>query len=98
MILASNDDYREFVQRRGRILRKYKDKEYATIYDAVVLPSLATPKMTIIELRRYYEYAKLALNSEELLQSLETLLETYDLTLEAVTLYTELETEVDLDD
>ena len=98
LILASNDDYREFVQRRGRILRKYKDKEYATIYDAVVLPSLATPKMAIIELRRYYEYAKLALNSEELLQSLETLLATYDLTLEDVTLYTELETEVDLDD
>lgn len=98
LILASNDDYREFVQRRGRILRKYKDKEYATIYDAVVLPSLATPKMAIIELRRYYEYAKLALNSEELLQSLETLLATYNLTLEDVTLYTELETEVDLDD
>ena len=54
--------------------------------------------MAIIELRRYYEYAKLALNSEELLQSLETLLATYDLTLEDVTLYTELETEVDLDD
>ena len=32
MILSSNDDYREFVQRRGRILRTYKDKKFANIY------------------------------------------------------------------
>ena len=29
LILSSNDDYREFVQRRGRILRLYKNKQYA---------------------------------------------------------------------
>ena len=27
LILSSNDDYREFVQRRGRILRKYNNKK-----------------------------------------------------------------------
>ena len=34
LILSSNDDYREFVQRRGRILRTFANKEAAHIYDA----------------------------------------------------------------
>ena len=72
LILSSNDDYREFVQRRGRILRIYGKKEYANIYDVIVLPSHDTTKMAEIELRRYYEYARLAINSDELLSNLET--------------------------
>ncbi len=98
LILSSNDDYREFVQRRGRILRKYKGKNSANIYDVVVLPSRATPKMAIIELRRYYEYAKLAINSKERIEELEELLDGYMLSLDDVKFYTEIETEVDLDD
>ena len=98
LILSSNDDYREFVQRRGRILRKYKGKNSANIYDVVVLPSRATPKMAIIELRRYYEYAKLAINSKERIEELEELLDRYMLSLDDVKFYTEIETEVDLDD
>ncbi len=98
LILSSNDDYREFVQRRGRILRKYQGKQFANIYDVIVLPSDSMPKMAIIELRRYYEYAKLALNSEECMKELELLLDRYILTLEDVTFYTEIETEVDLDE
>ena len=98
LILSSNDDYREFVQRRGRILRKYGDKKSADIYDIIVLPSGLTPKMAVIELRRYYEYARLALNHEELLAQLDTLLSDYNLTLDDVMFYTEINTEVDLDD
>lgn len=98
LILASNDDYREFVQRRGRILRRYKDKASATIYDVVVLPSVMTPKMAIIELRRYYEYAKLAINKTKLLADLDSLLKTYGIQKEEIMLYTELDTEVELDD
>lgn len=49
LILSSNDDYREFVQRRGRILRKYENKKDADIYDVIVLPSEFTPKMAIID-------------------------------------------------
>ncbi|MCM1440648.1 MAG: DEAD/DEAH box helicase family protein [Roseburia sp.] len=98
LILSSNDDYREFVQRRGRILRKYGDKKCADIYDVIVLPTELTPKMAIIELRRYYEYARLALNHTELLEQLDTMLGNYNLTLEDVMFYTEINTEVDLDD
>jgi len=66
LILSSNDDYREFVQRRGRILRKYKDKESAVIYDVIVLPSIDMDNWIKIELRRFREYAHLALNWNEL--------------------------------
>ena len=55
LILSSNDDYREFVQRRGRILRKYNDKEYADIYDVIVLPSFDLTAWAKIEFRRFSE-------------------------------------------
>lgn len=98
LILSSNDDYREFVQRRGRILRKYKDKKEANIYDVIVLPSRFTPKMAMIELRRYYEYARLAQNRAELLKDLSALLDDYNLTLEDIEFNTDINTEADLDD
>lgn len=98
LILSSNDDYREFVQRRGRILRKYKGKKSADIYDVVVLPSSMCPKMAVIELRRYYEYARLALNKEERFAELQTLLTQYGLRLGDIMFNTDLEVEVDLDE
>ena len=54
--------------------------------------------MAVIELRRYYEYARLALNHDRLLAQLDTLLNEYNLTLGDVMFYTEINTEVDLDD
>ena len=38
IILASSDRRRQFIQRRGRVLRKDDDKDFATIYDFIVLP------------------------------------------------------------
>ncbi len=87
LILSSNDDYREFVQRRGRILRTYKGKQSATIYDVVVLPSNETPGLAKIELRRFHEYARLALNWDELAPQLNGLLDTYSLTIDDVDVY-----------
>lgn len=80
LILSSNDNYREFVQRRGRILRKYEGKELSKIYDVIVLPSLENKSFAEIELRRYYEYARLAINKESLLAKLRELLSSYGLT------------------
>jgi superfamily II DNA or RNA helicase len=37
-ILASSTNPKEYVQRRGRVLRKFPGKEFATIYDFVTLP------------------------------------------------------------
>ena len=87
LILSSNDDYREFVQRRGRILRTYKGKSSATIYDVIVLPSQETPGMAKIELRRFHEYARLALNWNELEPQLDDLLESYSLNIDDVDVF-----------
>lgn len=38
LVLASSQNPREFIQRRGRILRKSKGKHYAYLYDAVTVP------------------------------------------------------------
>jgi superfamily II DNA or RNA helicase len=82
LIFSSNDNLREFVQRRGRILRKQDGKKSARIFDVIVLPSTNTPRIALIEFRRYYEYARLASNSEELLSDMETRLMDYGITLE----------------
>ena len=87
LILSSNDDYREFVQRRGRILRTYKGKSSATIYDVIVLPSQETPGMAKIELRRFHEYARLALNWNELEPQLDDLLGSYSLNIDDVDVF-----------
>ena len=87
LILSSNDDYREFVQRRGRILRLYNGKEYANIYDVIVLPSRNLSSWAKIEFRRYYEYAKLAQNRDTLLEDLEDYLFEYGLTMDDVDVY-----------
>ena len=38
IILASSKNPREFIQRRGRVLRRSVGKHYAWIYDAIVVP------------------------------------------------------------
>ena len=37
-ILASSTNPKEYIQRRGRVLRKYPGKEYAEIFDFITLP------------------------------------------------------------
>jgi len=69
-ILASSTNPREFVQRRGRILRKSKGKDRALIYDFIVAPS--SERMTeglssdvaILkrEMPRFVEFASSAMN------------------------------------
>lgn len=98
MILSSNDDFREFVQRRGRILRTYKDKKYANIYDIIVLPSYNTPKIAEIEFRRFHEYARLAINKDLLMPQLENLTSEYNLVLEDFITQFDEDKEVNLDD
>jgi superfamily II DNA or RNA helicase len=98
LILSSNDDYREFVQRRGRILRKYGGKQTATIYDVIVLPSDDMQQWAKIELRRFLEYAKLSLNWEETEIRLSNLCDRYGLTVEDIDVYDYEEVEEPLDE
>lgn len=98
LILSSNDDYREFVQRRGRILRKYDNKAFANIYDVIVLPANDMQGWAKIELRRFHEYARLALNWFELESELKNHLTAYGLSLGDVDVYDYEDMEVVVDE
>lgn len=98
LILSSNDNYREFVQRRGRILRQYPNKQVAHIYDVIVLPQTSSKTFAEIEFRRFYEYGRLALNKEDLLNDLDNLLASYDLTYDDIKFKNEYAYGGDLDE
>jgi superfamily II DNA or RNA helicase len=78
-ILASSSNPREFIQRRGRILRKSEGKESSVIHDMIAVPptawavSQATPtfqaERSIVrrELQRFKEFANPALNKHQAL-------------------------------
>lgn len=70
VILASSKNPREYIQRRGRVLRKAKEKQKATIVDVIVLPNPASQEdeysIPIVrgELARAWKFAQLAENQE----------------------------------
>lgn len=74
-ILASTTNPKEYIQRRGRVLRKFDGKDYAEIYDFVTLPrELASVQnytkeelqgdSTLVknELRRIKEFSHISMN------------------------------------
>ena len=86
---SSTGSPRQFIQRRGRILRTYPGKKSAVIYDLVVLPTLTNQyfgdnlqmEKSILqsELRRVQEFAGLAVNHYQALESLEEAARIFDL-------------------
>ena len=71
VILASSTNPRQFIQRRGRILRPDPGKEYATLFDTIVTPPNLNRDPLAIErnllrkeLKRFLEFAKLAQNAD----------------------------------
>lgn len=73
IFMASTTNPRQFIQRRGRILRTHPGKELAIVHDIVVIPSVDSAMNTYnlersivkSELDRCYEFAKHAINSDE---------------------------------
>lgn len=69
-ILASSKSNREFIQRRGRVLRKFGGKEHATIYDFVITnaatKSEALKNVIDDEFYRVKEFANLAINRDDI--------------------------------
>ena len=51
-IVASSTVAREWVQRRGRVLRRHPGKEYAVVHDFLALPAAATVRMGDQPLKR----------------------------------------------
>ncbi|MYC76382.1 DEAD/DEAH box helicase [Candidatus Poribacteria bacterium] len=75
-ILASSSNPKEFIQRRGRILRQSLGKEHAEIHDLIAVPPMdyqqyptatfATERKIVArELKRFSEFAGMALNKFE---------------------------------
>ncbi len=85
-IMSSSRKERQFIQRRGRILRKSEGKIKAVIYDFVTtlpLENVSDPelgrKLMIAELKRINEFAGLALNKSSTYVDIEPYLKKYDL-------------------
>jgi len=68
IILASSTNPRQYIQRRGRVLRTAKGKKSATIIDVIVLPESEDPEVpySIVrgELARAWNFAQNAQNRE----------------------------------
>jgi superfamily II DNA or RNA helicase len=81
IMLDNSGNPREYIQRRGRVLRKYPGKERAIIHDIIVEPTIRSSmpkelgelerKIISKELERYRDFAKTAQNSEECLKIME---------------------------
>lgn len=85
VILASSSNPRQFIQRRGRVLRRAAGKESATVYDMVVVPpaeavaSDSERSLLRKELIRFVEFADLAINSGEARAAIIPLQKKFDL-------------------
>jgi len=85
-LLASSSNPRQFIQRRGRILRRAPGKDVAEIIDYIAVPEDGTPlnfdverSLLTRELERANEFGKLADNYEDTLALLRPLKEKYQL-------------------
>jgi len=85
-ILASSRNPKQFIQRRGRILRRAPNKEFAEIHDFVVRiaedregKDSVCRQLLVNELSRISEFGALAENRSEIYEQLKEVLEQYDL-------------------
>ncbi len=89
-ILASSTNPKEYIQRRGRVLRLFEGKEYSVIYDFVVLPReinqiylmLDEEKLSDLglvrrELKRVFEFSNLSMNQMDGLKLIEEIQKVY---------------------
>lgn len=83
--LSSTSNPREFIQRRGRILRKFDEKKYAEIYDFLVFPNEDCMNIKIgqnlikKELPRFAEFAQNARNKNRARETIYDLVAKYNL-------------------
>jgi superfamily II DNA or RNA helicase len=85
---ASTGNPRQFIQRRGRVLRLHKDKIHATIHDLVVLPEVSDEStfemekgLVKKELERVVDFANLSMNKTDTYETLKSILDYYNLNL-----------------
>ncbi len=86
---ASTGNPRQFIQRRGRVLRLHKDKIHAVIHDLVVVPEVGLKENTYEmerglvrkELERVVDFANLAMNKTDTYGIFKNILDYYNLNL-----------------
>ena len=96
IFMASSGNPKQFVQRRGRILRKndVTGKDIAFIYDILVTPpniqledveySLSQRKLIAKELLRHKEFALISINEDEAIQSIKEIAEIFTINLDTL--------------
>lgn len=86
---ASTGNPRQFIQRRGRILRNHPDKNRAVIHDLVVVPEISSVSenfkmersLLASELKRVRDFALMSENADFAYEELKSVLDYYDLSL-----------------
>ena len=89
IMMSNSGNPREYIQRRGRILRKHSGKSHAIIYDIIVKPifkEIIDPNLIILEkkifmkeLIRFREFADIALNAISSRKTLDKIEEEFSL-------------------
>ena len=94
IITSSSENPKEYVQRRGRVLRKHPGKGYAVIYDMVAIPRnldehnnyncTAELEMKLLcrEIARVQEFSKDSINPEESHSLIDKISESYGIEIE----------------
>lgn len=100
IIAASSKNPRQYIQRRGRVLRKSKNKNFAYIYDCFVLPAEKSieeksPSLSIIrnEIIRSRDFATNAINKTEPEYFLDSIIRKYNIDIKVIGGYEEDEEE-----
>ncbi|MBT3206780.1 MAG: hypothetical protein HN704_16470 [Bacteroidetes bacterium] len=91
---SSTGNPRQFIQRRGRLLRKHSDKQFATIFDMIVIPDSSNggdkkyfnmeKNLVKSELTRVAYFASLSENFYDSKASLEEVMIKYNLNLDTI--------------
>lgn len=90
---SSTGNPRQFIQRRGRLLRKHKDKANAIIYDMVVVPRLNDANADTYrmernqvktELQRVAHFSSLSMNFYDTKNELSSICDKYELNIDQI--------------
>lgn len=95
IIMASSGNPKQYIQRRGRVLRQSKKtgKSKAVIYDILVRPPMPNPGSTVSlrerkivarELLRHKEFAMIALNRESAIAKIKSVADAYEIDFDAL--------------
>lgn len=105
-ILASTTNPKEYIQRRGRVLRKSEGKDFAEIYDFITIPRSVDEviyetfeekkkgrALVVNELVRAIEFARLSMNEISAMEKIDEIKALYELTDKDLTFKEDFENE-----